>query len=139
MKTSKETIKTVVIGILAIIALILIISIISYNKLSIRRVIPTVDSYKISDDLQNEIKKEESSENSVTIVTYQLDATDLQYYEKTKEYNKGKKNPFAPEETSSASGNSTTSGGGSSNSETSGTEGSSSSSSTNFYDDDGTK
>ena len=134
MSTVKETIKTVVIGILAIIAVILIISIVSYNKISIRRVVSTVDSYELSDELKTEIEKEESSENSETIVTYQLDATDLQYYEKTKEYNKGKKNPFAPEETSSTSGNNT-SGSSSGSSESDNTN----SSSTNFYEDDGTK
>ena len=138
MNSVKETIKTVVIGILAIIAVILIIVIISYSKIAIRRVIPTVDSYKLSDDLQNELEKEQTSENSETLVTYQLDATDLQYYEKTKEYNKGKKNPFAPEPTADTSSNST-SGGSSSNSSSSGESSGSGSSSTNFYDDDGTK
>lgn len=136
MNTVKETVKTVVIGILAIVAIILIISIVSYNKIAIRRVVPMVKSYELSDEIKNELEKEESSENSTTIVTYQLDATDLQYYEKTKEYNKGKKNPFAPEETTSTNGNSTSSS--SSSSSSSGSE-SGSSSSTNFYDDEGTK
>ena len=136
MNTVKETVKTVVIGILAIVAIILIISIVSYNKIAIRRVVPMVKSYELSDEIKNELEKEESSENSTTIVTYQLDATDLQYYEKTKEYNKGKKNPFAPEETTSTNENSTSSS--SSSSSSSGSE-SGSSSSTNFYDDEGTK
>ena len=61
MNTVKETVKTVVIGILAIVAIILIISIVSYNKIAIRRVVPMVDSYKISDEIKNELEKEESS------------------------------------------------------------------------------
>ena len=109
----------------------------SYNKISLSRVIPKVEEYKLSDEIKQEIEQEEESEQTEIITTYELDATDLNYYEKTKEYDKGKKNPFAAEKTSdSDSSESQSSGGGSSSSDD---DNETKSSSTNFYEDDGTK
>lgn len=129
---NKELIKNIGIGILIIIAIILFLMIICYNKISIGRVIPTVEQYQLSDEIKSELESEQTEENSEIITTYELDASDLKKYEKTKEYNKGKKNPFAAEETSTSNTSTEEKG-------TSETNESTSSTNTNFYEDDGTK
>lgn len=129
---NKELIKNIGIEILIIIAIILFLMIICYNKISIGRVIPTVEQYQLSDEIKSELESEQTEENSEIITTYELDASDLKKYEKTKEYNKGKKNPFAAEETSTSNTSTEEKG-------TSETNESTSSTNTNFYEDDGTK
>ena len=74
----------------------------------------------------------QGDDNTQIITTYHIDAADLKKYEKTKEYNKGKKNPFA-EEIITSSNNSIVNGSNNSIEEPS------TNNSTNFYDDDGTK
>ena len=131
---NKELIKNVCIGFLIIIALVLLLMIVFYNKISIGRVIPKVESYQLSEEAKKELESENSDENSEIVTTYELDASDLKNYEKTKEYNKGKKNPFAAEETSSNNTNTEEEGTSDTNESTS-----SNSTNTNFYEDEGTK
>ena len=113
----KEMIKNIVISILAVVAIILIITIISYNKVSLGRIIPKAEKYELSEEAQKEIESEDIEETEI-ITTYILDAPELKYYEKTKEYNKGKAHPFADDATDPSETDDN---------------------STNFYKDDGTK
>lgn len=129
---NKELIKNIGIGILIIIAIILFFMIICYNKISIGRLVPKVEQYELSEEIKNELEHEQTDENSEIITTYELDASDLKNYEKTKEYNKGKKNPFAAEEASTNTTSTEEKG-------TSDVNESTSSTNTNFYEDDGTK
>lgn len=129
---TKELIKSIGTGILIIVVIILFLLIICYDKISIGRIVPTVESYQLSQEVKNEIESEQMDEDSEIITTYELDASDLKDYEKTKEYNKGKKNPFAAEETSTNTTNIE-------EKNTSEANESASSTNTNFYEDDGTK
>lgn len=129
---NKELIKNIGIGILIIIAIILFLMIVCYNKISVGRLIPTVEQYQLSEEIKNELESEQADENSEIITTYELDASDLKSYEKTKEYNKGKKNPFAAEETSTGATSTE-------EKDTSDVNESTPSNKTNFYEDDGTK
>ena len=134
---SKDILKDIGISFLIVIAIILLIMIVFYNKISIGRVIPKAEEYTLSEELANELEQESEDEDSEIIKTYELEASDLKKYEKTNEYNKGKKNPFSAESsatTNSTTGNNTTS---STNEQNDTVE--NTSSSTNFYDDDGTK
>lgn len=120
---SKDLVKDIGISFLIVIAIVLVIMIIFYNKISLARVIPTVEEYELSDAMKEEIEQAESDEDKETIVTYELEASELKQYEKTKEYNKGKAHPFS-EDTSTANNT---------------TEKKDNETSTNFYSDDGTK
>ena len=119
----KDIIKDIIISILIVICILLIITVIIYNKISIGRVIQEPEEYALSSEMQNEIDDNGDTEIKQTIHTYTLDATELKKYEQTKEYNKGKVNPFAKqedfEEVQDTDENTT--------------------SSTGFYQDDGTK
>ena len=124
MKDSvKEIIKSVIISILAVIAIILLVIVFSYNKVALGRIVPKPEKYELSEDTKLELESEDEEQTEV-ITTYILDAAELNYYERTKEYNKGKRHPFAEDTTSTTAGNNQTSGGGDSYSG-------------NFYEDEG--
>ena len=137
-KINKDLIKNIGISFLVIIALILLIMVISYNKISIGKVIPKADEYQLDDEMKKELESEQEDTNAEIITTYELDATDLKQYEKTKTYNKGKANPFAVESTSTTENEKSDSTNTNSNNNSSSSN-NNSSSSTNFYEDDGTK
>lgn len=94
---NKNLIKDIIISFLIIIAIILLIIVICYDKVSIGKVIPKIEEYKLSDDIKNEIDQEAADNQTEIVTTYQIDGSDLKQYEKTKEYNKGKSDPFAAE------------------------------------------
>lgn len=125
---NKELIKSIGISILIIIAILLLLTIISYNKISIGKVIPQVESYELNEEIKSELETEEADQNTEIVTTYEIDATDLKNYEKIKKYNKGKQNPFEEDTTSpNNTVNNTV------------TENKTNSSSTNFYRDEGIK
>lgn len=120
-------IKDLFISILIVIAIVAILVFIFYDDVSLARVIPESEEYVLTEEMQEAIKKDELEEIEEVVTKYYIDSTDLKKYEKTKEYNKGKKNPFAVESTPS-------------NNENIGAEDkNSNTSSENFYEDDGTK
>ena len=124
---NKSIIKEMGMSLLIVIAIILLIIIICYDKVSIGQVVPKIEEYSMSEDIKNEISKEISEEDTEIVTTYKIDASDLKQYEKTKEYNKGKRNPFSA--STAEPGNS----GDNTSSEDN------NSSSQGFYDDEGIK
>ncbi len=125
----KSLIKDIAISILIVVCIFLILSVILYNKISINKVIPKSEEYQISNEMQEALNDSEKDEDKEFVTTYAIGASDLKKYEATKEYVKGKKNPFAPEsEENSLNSNNTT-----------GDTDENSSSSNRFYEDDGTK
>lgn len=130
-KESSVLIKNLIISFLIVICIILLLSIIFYDKISLSKVISQSEEYSMSEEMQKDIKEEELDESKQVITTYYVDAADLKKYESTKEYNKGKSNPFVEESDAITTTSNTT------------TENTTSSStlnnSQNFYDDDGTK
>lgn len=135
MKNEKfSIIKDIIISILIVVTILLIISIIFYDKISLSKVIPEAEEYTLSDEMQKDLDEGKEEETKQIVTTYYIDAVDLKNYEKSKEYNKGKKNPFAELSTSngtSTNENNTTSSENNSNNNDQNNE--------NFYDDDGTK
>lgn len=130
MKSSGASlIKDLIISILIVIVVVLIFSVVFYDKISFSKVIPQSEEYKISDEMQEDLSKTYNEENTEVITTYHIDAADLKKYESTKEYTKGKKNPFAVE---SDTANNTITG-------STPNEEPSPSTSNTFYPDDGTK
>lgn len=108
----KEIIKSIIISILSVIAIILVIIVFSYNKVALGRIVPKTGTYELSEDVRQELESEDEEQTEI-ITTYILDAAELKYYERTKEYNKGKRHPFAADNTNvSDEENETPSGGG---------------------------
>lgn len=132
MKSEKfGIVKDAIISLLIVITILLVLSILFYDKISLSKVIPEAEEYVLSEEMQKDLDEGKEEETKQIVTTYYIDSSDLKKYEKNKEYNKGRKNPFAEISTSSGTstnGNNTTS---SNNSDNNNSE--------NFYDDDGTK
>lgn len=124
---NKNIIKEMSISFLIVVSMILLIIIICYDKVSIGQVVPQIEEYNMSEEIKNEISKEINEEETEIITTYKIDASDLKQYEKTKEYNKGKRNPFSASTAEPG------------NSENNTSSESNNSSSQGFYDDEGIK
>ncbi len=133
MKSEKfGIVKDIIISLLIVITILLVLSILFYDKISLSKVIPEAEEYVLSEEMQKDLDEGKEEETKQIVTTYYIDSTDLKKYEKNKEYNKGRKNPFA--EVSASSGTST-----SENNTTSSSDNNDNNNSQNFYDDDGTK
>lgn len=127
-----EIIKSLIISILVVICVLLVLSVIFYEDISLSKVIPQSEEYNMPEEMKQELQDTTLEETEQIVTKYYIDAADLKKYEKTKEYNKGKKNPFAVESVSNDNGTTDT------NNDTSSND-SNKNESSNFYEDDGTK
>ena len=93
----KSVFKEIVIILLLILAILLLLGILFYDYMPSSKIVPAkVEEYAMDEETKTELEKELNNAKSEEVVkTYMLDAIDLAGYEKTKEYNKGKQNPFA--------------------------------------------
>lgn len=91
----KTVIKEITIIVLILIAIALILSIMFYKYIPNNKTVPiAIKDYTLPDEIQQELK-ESINEGQKIVKTLYLDNSDLSLYESTKEYNKGKANPFA--------------------------------------------
>lgn len=127
-------IKDLIISILIVICIVVILTVIFYDQISLSKVIPESEDYLLSEEMQQGIEDSISEEEKEVVTKYYIDAADLKKYERTKEYNKGKKNPFAEEAT--PAGNTATN---TTDTSSSSSENNNNNESENFYEDDGTK
>ena len=124
---AKNVIKEIIILLLLCLAIILLLGILLYEYVPMSKTVPNPVSYTTPEDVQQELASSSDVDNSQIILTYEVDSTDLNNYERINDYQPGKANPFSSYETSGE--NTTTNGsetGGSSSS-----SGSNSSSSNN--------
>lgn len=131
-KINIDLIKDLIISILIVICIALVISVIFYNKIPLNKVIPESQEYALTSEMQEALNESHTEEATEVVTTYYIDAADLKKFESTKEYDKGKKNPFAEESDSSEIENTVNTNSIDSNTSTSSTN-------SNFYEDDGTK
>ncbi len=146
---AKNIVKEIIIILLLCLAIILILGILLYEYAPMSKTVPNPVSYTTPQEVQQELSSSSDVDNSQIIMTYEVDSTDLNNYERINDYQPGKANPFSSYETSgenTTSGSST--GGSSTSSGNSTTNSSSSSGSTNsntttsggeYFQDKGTK
>lgn len=93
----KSIFKEIIIVLLLIIVLILLLGILFYDYMPNSKTVPAkVEEYALDETVKQELDKELKDVESEEIVkTYKLDAIDIENYERTNEYDKGKVNPFA--------------------------------------------
>ncbi len=93
----KSVFKEIIIALLLIIIILLLLGILFYDYIPNSKTIPSkVQEYALEENVRSELDKELNNLNSEEIIkTYRLDSTDIENYEKTNEYDKGKINPFA--------------------------------------------
>lgn len=149
---AKKVIKEIIIMLLLCLAIILILGVLLYEYVPSNKIIPEEVSYTTPEEVKEELSKGENVEDEQVILTYSIDATDLNNYKRINSYVPGKTNPFSSYDTSSTSGeennsNGSTSGSNSnanSNSSSGSNNSGSSSSSTDdtntgYFPDKGTK
>ena len=113
----KET--GIILLLLIAISLVFVILFYDYVPNNKSKTIPAeVEAYKLPDDVKEELGKT-LKEGQNIVRTYYIDSTDLNLYEATQEYNKGKANPFASSKTTSTNTTSTTNNGSNAKSSTS--------------------
>lgn len=91
---AKNIIKEIIIVLLLILAVILILGILLYEYVPNNKIIPQQVSYTTPANVREELATSENVDDSQVIMTYEVTATDLTNYKKTKDYVSGKKNPF---------------------------------------------
>lgn len=101
---AKIFIKEMIIMLLICLASILILGVLLYEYVPSNKMIPDAVSYTMPEKVQLELNKGKDVENDEIILTYSVDSTDLDNYERINTYVPGKANPFASYETSINSG-----------------------------------
>lgn len=92
---AKTIIRETIIILLLCLAIILILGVVLYNYVPTNKLIPQEVSYTQTEEVKKAIEESVSNQNSQVILTYEVDETDLDNYEKVRDYKKGKTNPFS--------------------------------------------
>ena len=91
---AKTVIKEIIIMLLLLLAIILALGVLFYDYVPITKIVPTVQAYQTPNSVTETLKNDILTEASDVIITREIDKTDLALYEETKNYTKGKANPF---------------------------------------------
>ena len=122
----KTIIKEIGISLLLLIAIALILGILFYDYIPNNKTVPIkIQAYEMPDDVEQELEEAlPEAEQQNIVKTFYIDDTDLNSYEATNDYDKGKPNPFAeykeiePENTDTDSENTNANGNNASNNST---------------------
>lgn len=133
---AKSLIKEIIIILLLVLAIVLALGVLFYDYIPTNRTIPSVGTYSTSETIQTELD-EKITQDETVLVTYEITSSDLKTLEKTKDYTKGKANPFSTYQPVNGSSNGDV-GTGSTNTNSIDTETGSTKSGT-FYNNTGTK
>ena len=91
----KSVIKEIAITLLIFVIVVLALFIVVYDYIPTADTEITISKYEPSDDVKEALEEIASSETTNVILTYEVTDSDLDIYETTKSYDKGKANPFA--------------------------------------------
>ena len=98
----KSIIKEIIIILLLLVAIVLALGVLFYDYIPTNKIVPSVASYTTPEDISKELEEANNTNDknsSSDTFTYQITSQDLKTYEKTKDYKKGKSNPFSTYET----------------------------------------
>ena len=125
---AKSIIKEIIIFLLLILAILLILGVILYEYVPSNKQLPETVSYSTPQNVKEKLVTIEGVDEDQVILTYELNQTDLNNYQRINEYKPGKTNPFSTYEVKPAStsedgttGTSSTPGTGTTSSSSSGT------------------
>lgn len=104
----KSVIKELIIVLLLLLAILLVLGVFLYDYIPTNKIIPKVEQYQVPNSIKEELEQTVSEEEEqATQIVYEIDGTDLKNYEKSKDYQKGKVNPFAQDTQNTNSNNQT--------------------------------
>lgn len=97
----KSLIKELIIVLLLLLAIILVLGVFLYDYIPTTKVVPKVEQYQRTDNVQKELSSQDETNEDFygSSMVYEIDGTDLKNYEKAKDYQKGKVNPFSEDAT----------------------------------------
>ena len=98
---NKKVFKEIVIAMLLCLIFILLLALILYNYVPANKTLPEKISYNNQEKIAEELKQSNETEEDEVILTYEIDNSDMNNYEKINSYNPGKSNPFASLQTQS--------------------------------------
>ena len=104
---AKKVIKEIIIMLLLCLAIILVLGVLLYEYVPSNKMIPEKVSYTTPENIKEELSKSDGVDDEQVILTYSIDATDLNNYERINTYVPGKPNPFSSYDTSSNAGENT--------------------------------
>lgn len=123
---TKKVIKEIIIMLLLCLAIILVLGVLLYEYVPSNKIVPDEVSYTTPEEVKEEISKGENVDDEQVILTYSIDATDLNNYERINTYVPGKPNPFSSYDTATSTGEGETQNNSSSSGSSSGSSSSSS-------------
>lgn len=92
----KTIVKEIIIVLLLILAILLVLGIFFYDYIPMNKVVPKIEQYEAPKNVKEELEENiEEKEDTMTPIVREINGSDLNLYEKTKDYQKGKVNPFA--------------------------------------------
>ena len=92
---TKTIIKEIGIAILILIVIVLVLAILFYDYIPNNKTVPIeIQPYTIPEEIDQELEEAMPTEQNI-VRTYYIDSSDLNLYESTNDYDKGKANPFA--------------------------------------------
>lgn len=102
MDKTKTIIKEIGIVLLLLLAVSLLLAIVFYDYIPNNKTVPVkIQAYDVPEDIKEELSEAGLNEQNI-VRTYYIDSTDLDLYESTNDYDKGKANPFADYTTTSS-------------------------------------
>lgn len=92
----KSIMKEMVIVLLLILAILLVLGIFLYDYIPMNKVVPKIEQYEVPNSIKEELSEDvDDTQNTMTPIVREINSNDLKIYEKSKNYQKGKVNPFA--------------------------------------------
>lgn len=93
---AKTILKELIIVLLLLLAIVLVLGIFLYDYIPTNKIVPKIEQYQVPNSIKAELEESINAiEEEQTKIVYEIDGTDLNNYEKSKEYQKGKVNPFS--------------------------------------------
>lgn len=141
---AKTVIKEVIIMLLLLIAILLVFGLLFYDYIPTNKMVPNKVAYSVPENIKEELSTSFTDEAQNVIVTYELDDTDLNMYQKSQSYKSGKPNPFGvaeveqPATGTNSNNGGTTNSGGTNNNQGASTDGSKSTNTANGSNSTGT-
>ena len=87
--------KEIVIILLLVLAILLVLGVFLYDYIPMNKVVPKIEQYEAPNNVKQELQQSiEDEQNTMTPIVYEINNSDLNLYERTKDYDKGKVNPF---------------------------------------------
>ena len=91
----KTILKETGIVILLLVVVTLLLAILFYDYIPSNKIVPVkIQAYDVPEEIEQELEEAIPTEQNI-VSTYYIDSMDLNLYEDTNEYDKGKPNPFA--------------------------------------------